>query len=137
MSYKDISYASLEIKRDDNYNIEITNIKFTDEFISKNNTEYLDYLNEILNNNNIGIKYKELITKEELSKLEENYLIVSIGKIENNFYSESDLKLIEEQIQKHFYTDGLINCSYFEDENVIDNLILIPKTKGAGNIATT
>ena len=28
--------ASLEITRDDNYNIEIKNVKFTDEFISKN-----------------------------------------------------------------------------------------------------
>ncbi|MDD6403557.1 MAG: hypothetical protein PUG33_05465 [Mollicutes bacterium] len=50
--------ASLEITRDKNYNIEIKNIKFTDEFISKSNKEYLNYLNEILNNNEIGIKYK-------------------------------------------------------------------------------
>ncbi len=89
-----------------------------------------------MNNNNIDIKYKDLLTKEELLKLEENYLIVSIGKIENNLYSKFDLKLIEEQMQEHFYTDGLINCPYFEDKNTIDNLILIPKVKGVGSIAT-
>ena len=35
-------------------------------FISKSNKEYLNYLNEILNNNEIGIKYKEQIDKQEL-----------------------------------------------------------------------
>ena len=57
--------ANLEITRDKNYNIEIKNIKFTDEFISKSNKEYLNYLNEILNNNEIGIKYKEQINKQK------------------------------------------------------------------------
>ena len=128
--------ASLEITRDKNYNIEIKNIKFTEEFISKNSKEYLDYLNIILNNNNIGIKYKELITKEELVKLEEDYLIVSTQKIENNEYSKSFLQQITKQMDRHFYTDGLINCPYYEDGNITDNLILIPKEKGAKILAT-
>lgn len=38
--------ASIEITRDDNYNIEIKNIKFTEEFISKSTKDYIDYLNE-------------------------------------------------------------------------------------------
>ena len=53
--------ASLEITRDNNYNIEIKNVKFTDEFISKNKKEYIEYLYEILNNNELGITYKGLI----------------------------------------------------------------------------
>lgn len=120
--------ASLEINRDKNYNIEIKNIKFTDKFISKSNKEYLNYLNEILNNNEIGIKYKEQINKQELEKLEQDYFIFSTKKYEENKYSEADLLLYMELIKQHFYQDGIINCPYIEDNNIVDNLLLIPKT---------
>lgn len=84
--------ASLEITRDDKYNIEIKNIRFTDEFISKNSAEYLEYLNDILNDNDIGVKYREQIDKEELEKLEEDYVVVSTQKLDKNLYSEVDLQ---------------------------------------------
>ena len=58
--------AQIDITRDKNYNIEIKNIKFTDEFISKNKHEYIEYLNEILQNNNMGFIYKPKIEKKEL-----------------------------------------------------------------------
>ena len=45
--------ASMEIKRYENYEIEITNIKFTEDFISKNTKEYLKYLNDILTKNEV------------------------------------------------------------------------------------
>ena len=120
--------ANLEITRDKNYNIKIKNIKFTDEFISKSNKEYLNYLNEILNNNEIGIKYKEQINKQELEKIEQDYFIFSTKKYEDNKYSEADLLLYMELIKQHFYQDGIINCPYIEDNNIVDNLLLIPKT---------
>ena len=48
---------TIEIERDKNYNIEITNIKFTEEFISKSSKDYIEYLYEILNiNTNNSIK---------------------------------------------------------------------------------
>ena len=47
--------ASIEISRIDNYDIEIKNIKFTEEFISKSSKEYLDYLYEILDNKELKI----------------------------------------------------------------------------------
>ena len=50
--------SQVEINRDKNYNIEIKNIKFTDEFITKSSKEYLKYLNKIMTDNNIGIKYQ-------------------------------------------------------------------------------
>ena len=120
--------ASLEITRDKNYNIEIKNIKFTDEFIPKSNKEYLDYLNEILNDNQIGIIYKEQINKQELEKLEQEYFVFSTQKLEQNKYSEADLTLYMELIKQHFYYDGVINCPYIDDTNTVDNLLLIPKT---------
>ena len=49
-------------------------------------------------------------------------------KYEDNKYSEADLLLYMELIKQHFYQDGIINCPYIEDNNIVDNLLLIPKT---------
>ena len=120
--------ASLEISRDKNYNIKIENIKFTDEFISKNTNEYLEYLNEILINNHIGIVYKEQMTKEELEKISKKYTIISLNKISKKEYSEQELKYFFQLVKEHFYNDGIINCPYVEDKTIKDSLILISKT---------
>ncbi|MFR8064107.1 recombinase family protein, partial [Thomasclavelia spiroformis] len=55
--------SQIEITRDKNYNIDIKNIKFTDELITKSNKEYIKYLNKIMENNNIGIKFYKEINK--------------------------------------------------------------------------
>ena len=73
---------TIEIKRDKNYNIKITNIKFTEEFISKSSKKYIEYLYEILKNNNVGFIYKEAITKQELEKLQEDYFVFSNNKLQ-------------------------------------------------------
>ncbi len=115
----------IEIKRDKNYDIEITNVKFTEEFISKSSKEYIKYLYEILKNNNIGFIYKEAIDSTELEKLKENYFVFSDEGIGE--YSKEELEKYVELLQEHFYTDGVINCPYIENGNMIDNLTLIPK----------
>lgn len=120
--------SSIEITRDDNYNIEIKNIKFTEEFISKSTKDYIDYLNELLTDNNIGITYKEQINKEKLLELEKDYTIMSLVKMENNLYSEEELSNYIDLMKEHFYVDGIINCPYIEGNNIVDTLILIPKT---------
>ena len=121
--------SQIEITRDKNYNIEIKNIKFTDEFITKSSKEYLKYLNEIISNNNIGIKFHKEIDKEELKTMELDYDVLSIMKVKNNGYSN---KFIEDFISKskeHLYIDGIISCPYMEDSKLKDILILVPKTK--------
>lgn len=75
---------NIEISRDKNYNIEIKNITFTDEFISKSTKEYLNYLNEILQNNFIGVTYKELIDEKKLENLSKSYYVLSLIKLENS-----------------------------------------------------
>ena len=115
----------IEIKRDKNYDIKITNVKFTEEFISKSSKEYIKYLYEILQNNNIGFIYKEAIDSTELEKLKENYFVFSDERIGE--YSKEELEKYVELLQEHFYTDGVINCPYIENGNMIDNLTLIPK----------
>ena len=115
----------IEIKRDKNYDIEITNVKFTEEFISKSSKAYIKYLYEILKNNNIGFIYKEAIDSIELAKLKEDYFVFSDERIGE--YSKEELEKYVELLQEHFYTDGVINCPYIENGNMIDNLTLIPK----------
>ena len=56
------------------------------EFISKSSTDYINYLYEILKNNNVGFHYKEAINKQELEKLQEDYFVFSNTKIANNKY---------------------------------------------------
>ena len=121
--------SSLEITRDKDYNIEIKNIKFTDEFISKNKDEYLEYLNDILEDDEIGIKYKEQITLKELTKLENDYHIFSTQKIENKEYTQFDLEKMYELFNEHLYYDGVIGCPLNLDGSIVDYLLLIPKTQ--------
>lgn len=121
--------SMIEITRDNNYNIDIKNIKFTDEFITKSSKEYLRYLNEIMINNNIGIKYKKEIDKEKLKNIELDYDILSLTKMKNNKYPN---KFIEEFISKskeHLYIDGIISCPYVEENIIKDILILVPKNE--------
>ena len=63
-----------------------------------------------------------------LEKLEQDYFIFSTKKYEYNKYSEADLTLYMELIKQHFYHDGIISYPYIEDNNIVDNLPLIPKT---------
>ena len=119
---------TIEIKRDKNYNIEITNVKFTEEFISKSSKDYIEYLYEILRNNNVGFIYKEAITKQELEKLQEDYFVFSNTKISNGEYDNATLTIYNELLNQNFYANGIINCPYIENENIVDNLTLIPKT---------
>ena len=119
--------SSIEITRDKAYNIEIKNIKFTEEFISKSTKEYTDYLNELLNNNNIGIIYKEKIKKDELTKIKKDYIILSLEKVRKKLYSKKELDNYLYLMKEHFYVAGIISCPYFEDNNLVDVLALIPK----------
>ena len=121
--------SQIEITRDKNYNIEIKNIKFTDEFISRSCKEYLEYLNDILKSNNIGIKYQELITTDELNDYSKNYYVLSLQKLEKNEYSNDERKILHTLTSEHFYYDGIIQCPLYSNETIIDQVMLIPKTE--------
>lgn len=118
---------SIEISRDKKYNIEIKNIRFTEEFISKNSKEYIKYLNDVLQNNHIGFIYKEPITKKELEKLKEDYYIFFNSKIENKEYSEQEINRYLQLLEENFYINGVINCPIIEDGIVVDHVDLIAK----------
>ena len=119
--------SMIEIKRDKNYNIEIKDIKFTDEFITKSSKEYLKYLNNIMNDNNIGIKFHKEIDEIELKNMESNYDILSIKKMKNKEYSNKFLEEFISKSQEHLYIDGIVSCPYTEDNVIKDILILVQR----------
>ena len=118
-----------ELIKNEIESIEIKNIRFTEEFISKNSKDYIKYLNDILQNNNIGFIYKEAITKQELEKLQKNYYIFYFSKIENEEYSKQELNEYLKLLQENFYTNGVINCPIIENEMIIDHVDLIQKSE--------
>ena len=69
----------------------------------------IKYLNDILQSNNIGFIYKEAITKQELSKLKEDYYVFYHSKLENKEYSEQEMNEYLELLEENFYTKGVIN----------------------------
>ena len=121
--------SMIEIKRDKNYNIEIKDIKFTEEFITKSSKEYLKYLNNIMNDNNIGIKFHKEIDESELKNMESNYDILSIKKMKNKEYSNKFLEEFITKSQEHLYIDGIVSCPYIEGNTIKDVLILVPKNE--------
>ena len=119
--------SQIEITRDKNYNIDIKNIKFTDELITKSNKEYIKYLNKIMENNNIGIKFYKEINKEKLKNIELDYDILSIKKMKLNKYSNEFLEYFMSKSREHLYVDGIFSCPYVEENKLKDILILVPK----------
>ena len=107
--------------------IEIKNIKFTDEFMAKSYKEYLKYLNKIMTDNNVGIKYQEEINKEKLKTIEQDYDILSVAKMKDNKYSNEFLEDFLSKSKEHLYIDGIISCPYVEKDTIKDVLILVPK----------
>ena len=118
--------SSIEIKRNEKYEIEVTNIKFTEEFIRKNKGDYIEYLNSLLIKPDMRIKYKGLITRDELDELSKEYNIISL--LFSNEYDDAKFDGILEDAITHFQTDGLLNYFYIEDEKIVDSILLVPKS---------
>ncbi len=100
--------SGIEITRDDNYNIEIKYIKFTDEFITKSSTEFIKYLYILLKNDTIGIKYLNGITEKELEIKKKDYDVLSILKMTSNEYPSDFVDDFFAKAHSHFYVDGII-----------------------------
>lgn len=119
--------SQIEITRDSNYNIDIKNIKFTDEFITKSSKEFIKYLIIILFNEEVGIKYLNNISKEELENKKKDYDVLSILKMKRNEYPSEFIDDFFTKAHSHFYIDGIIGSPYIEGNAVKDFLLLVPK----------
>lgn len=119
--------SQIEITRDSNYNIDIKNIKFTDEFITKSSKEFIKYLIIILFNEEVGIKYLNNISKEELENKKKDYDVLSILKMKRKEYPSEFVDDFFAKAHSHFYIDGIIGNPYIEGNAVEDFLLLVPK----------
>ena len=119
--------SQIKITRDDNYNIDIKYIKFTDEFITKSSTEFIKYLYIVLKNDIVGIKYLNGITKDELEIKKKDYDVLSILKMTRNEYPSKFVDNFFAKVHSHFYVDGIIGSPYFEENVSKDFLLLVPK----------
>ena len=119
--------TSFEIVRDGNYDVEITNIKFTEELISKSTNEYLEYLNLILQENQIGFTYQGQIGQEKRTELSKNNIIISMEAFAKQKYSDVELELYTDVIEDQFFKNGIAVYPYVEGNTVTDYLYVVPK----------
>ena len=130
--------SQIEISRDKNYNIDIKNIKFTDELITKSNKEYIKYLNKIMENNNIRLHYlkenkKALYTTLLMTNKLTNHLISvsknSEGKLQMLMenYKNSDEKLSEKnkEINHIEWSKLMNNYKNMAEESILNEFIFI------------
>lgn len=120
--------SSIEIKRDKRLNIDITNIKFTDEFIKRNTKEYIEYLNMILIDNEQGIVYRETITDDKkLKELSKNNYIFSLDKYVKKELTTKELTKYGKLLTDKFYNGGIPISPYMKDEMLVDYLVILLK----------
>jgi len=118
----------IEIKRDKDYNVEVTKIKFTEHFIHKSTKDYLDYLNMILRNRDCGVIYEDCLDESMLQEYENNFSIISLFKLFDGTYTNKEKEKYLNMIEQHFYTDGVIERPLIRNQEQIDRIIMIPKT---------
>ncbi len=104
-----MTISSFDITKDKNHNIEITNIRFTNEFINKNKVEYIDYIKNLLNHN-YGIKYSEAIAENKLKTLSKDNYIYSTLKLDNNEYTEKEYNKYIKLVEDKFFTKSITSC---------------------------
>lgn len=120
--------SSIEIERDKNFNIKITNIKFSEQFIHKTANEYIEYLNMILRDNKRGVFYEGQLDESHLKDFEDSYSILSLLKFQNNIYTEEEKEKYYKLMKDHFYIDGIIERPLIKNNELVDRVIMIPKS---------
>ena len=115
--------SSIEIERDKNFNIKITNIKFSEQFIHKTANEYIEYLNMILRDNKRGVFYEGQLDESHLKDFEDSYSILSLLKFQNNIYTEEEKEKYYKLMKDHFYIDGIIERPLIKNNELVDRLV--------------
>lgn len=117
---------SIEISRDEEYFIDIENIKFNKNYFSKNADEFLNDLMLSLQENYKGFIYKPPIDMETLLyMLKDNEIISVLEYLKNENVHNNYKDTINNLVSK----DGVVICSLVIDNVFIDELLFIPKNK--------
>ncbi len=117
---------SIEISRDEEYFIDIENIKFNKNYFSKNADEFLNDLMLSLKENYKGFIYKPPIDMETLLYMLKDNEIISVEEYLKNENVHNDYK---DTINNLINKDGVVICSLVIDNVLIDELLFIPKNK--------
>lgn len=117
---------SIEISRDEEYFIDIENIKFNKNYFSKNADEFLNDLMLSLKENYKGFIYKPPIDMETLLYLLKDNEIIRVDEYLKNENVHNDYK---DTINNLISKDGVVVCSLVIDNVLIDELLFIPKNK--------
>ena len=115
----------IEISRDEEYFIDITNIKFEKQYFNKNADEFLNDLMLSLREDYKGFEYKQIRDMDTLLTLYENYNSISVEDyLNNNHNIHDDFK---EQINNLVSNQGVLVGAIILDNKFVDEVLFIPK----------
>ena len=115
----------IEISRDEEYFIDITNIKFEKQYFNKNADEFLNDLMLSLREDYKGFEYKQIKDMDTLLTLYENYNSISVEDyLNNNHNIHDDFK---EEINDLVANQDVLVASIIIDNKFVDEVLFIPK----------
>ena len=82
----------------------------------------------ILKDNYKGLTYEGQLEESQVSEIEKNYSIVSILKLYDGTYTNKEKEKYFNMIYTHFYSDGIIERPLVRNNELIDRIIMIPKS---------
>ena len=115
----------IEITRDEEYFIDITNIKFDKQYFSNNADTFLNDLMLSLREDYKGLEYKQIRNMDSLLSLYENYTSIRVEDyLNNNYNTHEDFKEIINDLAAN---KGVLVGAIIIDNKFVDELLFIPK----------
>lgn len=115
----------IEITRDEEYFVDITNIKFDKQYFNNNADTFLNDLMLSLRENYKGLEYKQIRSMDSLLSLYENYTSIRVEDyLNNNYNTHEDFKEIINDLVSN---KGVLVGAIIIDNNFVDELLFIPK----------
>ncbi|NLC96652.1 MAG: recombinase family protein [Erysipelotrichaceae bacterium] len=111
---------SIEVKRDDDYNIEITSINFNKDFLQNSIFNFTTHIINAMSKDYQGIKLGKYINEQELSNLTAKKRTISIKEL-------LPTSSILEDIQKYYGSGEISVYPIIKDNEIVDYQIVIPK----------
>ena len=82
----------------------------------------------ILRDNKRGVFYEGQLDESHLKDYENSYSILSLQKFQNNIYSKEEKEKYYKLMKDHFYIDGIIERPLIKNNELVDRIIMVPKS---------
>ena len=115
----------IEISRDEEYFIDITNIKFEKQYFNKNADEFLNDLMLSFREDYKGFEYRQIRDMDALLTLYENYNSISVEDYLNNNHNIHEKH--KDIINNLVANQGVLVGAIILDNKFIDEVLFIPK----------